>query len=210
MALGDLETALPAKLTKTVADYTSAWWDMRHAAQMMYSRRLLDDQASNYFVRRGLLDGAVVTYCRCFGTGKRPSVKALVEKLSTKQRGIHDAARDWRDHHVAHRVDQKLETVDVSMLWGNFGALDPMLRVRLAADVVPDHRGFENGFEKLAERLANRIWAELLRPAQDALLAELGAAKIAELKAQACPIAEPKRPDGVMGVTLNVGIDPMK
>lgn len=66
------------------------------------------------FGRRAMWDGAVVAYCRCFKTGRqRALLGKMLDSLNPSQRARHDEAMHWRDKHIAHRVDKKLETVMV-------------------------------------------------------------------------------------------------
>ena len=113
----DDETSV-ASLVTNIEDYTSAWWDMRTAAQMMFGRRRLGEQPEWGFERRAILDGAVMAYSRCIESGRRRTdIRALVAALDTPMAETARVIDQWRDHHVAHRVNRAWEAVNVTMLW---------------------------------------------------------------------------------------------
>jgi hypothetical protein len=208
MAVGDFENGLPARLTGPIARHTSAWWDMRHAAQMMHSRSELGRDPAHYFARRGLLDGAVITYARCFTTGTRSAstdIRPLLDELDGQGRETHETALWWRDKHAAHRVDASLETVSVRLLWGDWGRHAPTVRARLTTRVIPELPKFETSFEELAHKLSLRIWERYLYPLQQELFATLGTVGLTTLKGEAAPYTEPPYPVGTIGVRSTSG-----
>lgn len=184
---------------------------MRHAAQILNSRAKLGRDPADYFARRGLLDGAVITYARCFASGRRTpeaDIKSLLADLTPELSRTHDAVMWWRDKHVGHRVDQDLEQVDVRLLWGNFGASEPTVRTRVRTRVRPDNEAFEDNFEVLAETLAAGIWDRFLFPLQQQLLTDLGTDELVRLKAGAAPYREPQTSVGEITVAMDIGSRP--
>jgi hypothetical protein len=211
MAVGDFEASLPRKLTRKLAAYSSSWWDMRHAAQMLYSRSTLGQEPAHYFARRGLLDGAVITYARCFADGRRTphaDIRSLLVTLTPKLRDTHETVMWWRNKHVGHRVDQNLEQVDVNLLWGNFKTHASTVQTRVRTRIRPDGDGFEANFEKLAAKLATRIWEKHLYPLQQELFVELGPEGVVRLAAAAIPSSQPETAPGEILVTMNIGAKP--
>jgi hypothetical protein len=211
VAIGDLENNLPKAQTRLVAAYSSAWWDMRHAAQILHARANLGVDPADYFARRGLLDGAVITYARCFVGGRRTpdaDLGSLVAALPPDLLEVHEAVMWWRDKHVGHRVDAQLESVGVTLLWGAFGTNAPTLRTRVVTQVRPDDPDFESKFEQMALLLANRIWEEFLHPLQQELLEQLGQEKLMALKSSAMPLREPTLPTASILVSMDIGSSP--
>jgi hypothetical protein len=211
MAIGDLENTLEGRLATQIGHYSSAWWDMRHAAQIMHTRSELGKDPAHYFARRGLLDGAVITYARCFADGTRTpqaKIRPLLDALTDDELAVHKTALWWRDKHVGHRVDKRLETISAHLLWGNFGVNAPTIRVRLMTRVIPELADFQAGFEALAQRLAERIWEEHLYPLQQELFAELGTDTMLKLKQSAQPYHESPYPIGTIGVATDIGSIP--
>ena len=153
MAIGDFENVLPRKLTRRLAAFSSSWWDMRNATQIMHSRSELGTQPDEYFARRGLLDGAVITYARCFADGTRTKladIRSVLDGLDDHELSTHKTVLWWRNKHVAHRVDPDLEQVDVTLLWANWGSNAPTLRCRVVSTIRPETEGVEDASEALA------------------------------------------------------------
>ncbi len=173
MAFGDFENTLQGNdLVTKIADYSSAWWDMLHAAQIMHARSELVQDAAHYFVRRGLLDGAIITYSRCFESGRRRAdvragIRTLIDALDDDMKAVHETVDWWRDKHIAHRVDLELETVSVHLLWSGWKKNPPIVRTRVSTTAIPTNPpDFEQGFENLAHTLSVRIWEAFLSPLQ--------------------------------------------
>lgn len=211
MAIGDFENVLPRKLTRRLAAFSSSWWDMRNATQILYARSELGTAPGDYFARRGLLDGAVITYARCFADGARTKmadIRAVLEGLTESELQTHETVMWWRNKHVGHRVDPELEQVDVTLLWGNWGQNAPTVRCRVVSTIRPEIEGFEDAFEALAKKLADLIWEHFLFPAQQEVLAELGPAELGQLKAKASPFREGGLPVGTIRVAMDIGSAP--
>lgn len=207
VALGDFENVLPKKLTRRLAAFSSSWWDMRHASQIMYSRAELGTDPSDYFARRGMLDGAVITYARCFADGRRTNladIRPVLEGLSEEELKTHETLMWWRNKHVGHRVDPDLEQVEVTLLWGNWGQNAPTIRTRVVSVIRPEAEGFEEAFETLAKKLADRIWEQFLYPIQQEVLAELGS-QLTQLRTRASPFHETPLPIGTIRVAMDIG-----
>ena len=213
MAIGDFESVLPKKLTRRLAAFSSSWWDMRHAAQIMFSRAQLGTDPSDYFARRGLLDGAVITYARCFADGTRTKladIRPVLDGLSADALKTHETVIWWRNKHVGHRVDPELEQIDVTLLWGDWGRNAPTIRTRVVSTIRPEAESFEVAFEALAKKLADRIWERFLYPIQQEVLAEIGSERLAQMKAQASPFKEVPLPIGTIRVAMDIGsVGPM-
>lgn len=210
MAVGDFENILPrTPKVREIEDYASAWWDMRTAAQMIHGQVTFDVTPANYFTRRAIWDGAVITYARCFMNGRRDTdILALVAGLDDEMRATHDTILQWRNQHSAHRVDPTLESVGITLLWAGFGTHQPVVRVRIMTHPQPDDATIEGKFEALASTLANQIWEKFIYPLQQELFDELGTAAMLELKGRTQLITEKDWPKDVMSVALDVGSVP--
>lgn len=70
----------------------------------------------NNVIIAGLYTSALVTYCRCFGKGKREPLKVDVfDDLPTEAMDAHNYFKDMRDKHIAHSVN-KCEHVQVGVM----------------------------------------------------------------------------------------------
>lgn len=208
MAIGDFENNLTGPTARKMEAYGSSWFDMRAAAQIIYQRRQHPETMDNLFVRRGLLDGAVITYARCFAKGPRTNqadIRSLLEPLSDEERQIHETVLQWRDKHVGHRVDKTLEDVAPFLLWGDWGRNAPTVRLRLVTRYTPALLDFDQRFEDLALRLSISIWEEFLYPLQQELLADLGPEKLAEFKQESAVWHSSQVAPGAFAVNLDIG-----
>jgi hypothetical protein len=211
MPVGDTENDLPdTELVRSLGFYASAWWDMRHAAQIIEARTALPEGLAGHFPRRGLIDGAVITYGRCFKPDPRGiDLRPLAETMLTADEvEVHKVVLRWRDKHTGHRVDPKLETISARLLWGDWGRDAATIRVRLVTAYMPDLPDFEQRFENLALRMSILIWEARIYPLQQSILSELGDDKLQAMKLTARPYHEQDWPGPRIGAHINVGSNP--
>lgn len=90
VAIGDVEAELRDKTARReVSCWASAWWDLRTVAQILLERSQTEVKDANtlFFVRRSMLDGAIVAYARCFTGGARRDVidlEPLVDQMGDR------------------------------------------------------------------------------------------------------------------------------
>jgi hypothetical protein len=171
MVAKNREIILKSPLAREYAEWWSIWCDLLSARQALHDRNGIEATPSNMFSRRALWDGAVVAYCRCYKTGRqRAMLGKMLDGLTRSQRARHDEAMHWRDKHIAHRVDKKLETVMVVAI---VDAADQVVEVegRVTTSMFPA----ESAIAELAEvvnLLKDRVWEERLVPIKNSLVAE--------------------------------------
>ena len=206
----DFEAALRDRKTARVASaWTSVWWDLRTAYQIVYDRSNI--QWSSYeqvFTRRSMIDGAIITYGRCFLSGSRyeaAEVEPLVNQMGDDALAVHNEAMRWRNRHVAHRVDTDWEQSDVRILWRAFGTAPPTFRIRLVTALGPDDE-FAVKLGEHAKTLADRVWEKRLIPLKDRYFADVDPVKLQNVRDHhAATYEPPQQREGVIGVTLDIG-----
>lgn len=160
------------------------------------------------FAQRSMIDGAIVTYGRCFVSGSRyeaADVKPLVEEMGDDALAVHDEAMRWRHRHVAHRVDADWEHSDVRILWTSFGTGQPTFRIRLVTTLAPEEE-FAVKLGAHAKTLADRVWEKRLIPLRDHYFADVDPVKLQNIRDRhAAPYQPPQQQEGTIGVTLNIG-----
>ena len=102
------ELVLKGEHAREYAEWFSIWCHLRQASQALHFRTGIE--RTNMFARRALWDGAVIAHSRCFKSGvRRALLRQLLDDLSPPQRERHAETIRWRDRHIAHRVDRRLE-----------------------------------------------------------------------------------------------------
>ncbi|MGH3569064.1 MAG: hypothetical protein ACRDRH_24185 [Pseudonocardia sp.] len=194
---------------RAIAAWASAWWDLRVVGQILHDRVLLGHaDSSKIFTRRGMIEGAIATYGRCFVDGTRYHTALLlpiVEGLGSDAVGTHDEAMRWRHRHVAHRLESAWEQSEVSYLWTTDDALAPQMRVRLITTLGPDDE-FADRLAEHSTLLANRVWEDRLVPLKEKYISETPVERLRSLsshhaaQAPSIPVSDPDH----LGVTLNL------
>ena len=91
--------------------------DLRHVLTCCRQLRELcesDGGQGPYYT--AISQSAVVTYARCFASGVRKSLRALLEQAPPELRSLHDHFVDLRNKHVAHSVSE-LEQTHAVVTW---------------------------------------------------------------------------------------------
>jgi hypothetical protein len=174
MAAENREIILKTSLAREYAEWWSIWCDLLSSRQALHDRNGIEAKPSNMFGRRAMWDGAVVAYCRCYKTGRqRALLGKMLDSLTPSQRARHDEAMHWRDKHIAHRVDKKLETVMVVAI---VDAADQVVEVegRVTTSMSPAESAIAE-FTEVVNLLKDRVWEERLVPIKDLLAAEFHA-----------------------------------
>jgi hypothetical protein len=132
----------------------------------LHSRSLTDDIAANLFARRALWEAAVIAYWRTANTGRRrQQITELLAGLGSAAQACHTELADWRNQHVAHRVDELRERVDTRLSLDATGVPKNTV-IRVAPVLGPEEDGSD-----LAERavrhvraLKDRVWETRIQP----------------------------------------------
>jgi hypothetical protein len=149
------EVVLKGELAQEFSEWFSIWSDLLHVRQALYGRRQIEDTGVNVFVRRAIWEGAVISYGRCYKSGRRRSLlRKYIEDMTPEQRNRHDETIHWRDKHVGHRVDSALE---VATTVAEVDAAGTLLKVsgRITPAFGPSHVAARE-LEDLTEAL--KIW----------------------------------------------------
>jgi hypothetical protein len=188
MAVGDYEAEVRDRPTRrALAAWGSVWLDLQTVGQMVLARQDLpaENAVDVVVVRRAVLDGALVTYGRCFTDGTRFAVAdllPLVAQLGEAGEAVHEKAMHWRHRHLAHRLDSELETTSVHYLWRNFAKDRPTIRVRVATHYEPPGETFSNELGDHCMALAGLVWTERMWPLKNEHLEAMGADRLRQIR----------------------------
>lgn len=115
------QLAVRSKAAAVVADLASITADLRHTAAACRLIADQDDDSADGVVTRALWESAVVSYGRCFQSGKghiekqsrTPMPTEVMATLTDEDRLLHDRVMQTRNQHVAHRADLVTEQARV-------------------------------------------------------------------------------------------------
>jgi hypothetical protein len=161
-----LEAPIEGPRVDELKGWSSLWGDLLLVEMTLHSRSQTDDIAANLFARRALWEAAVTAYWRTANTGRRQQqITELLAELGDGPRDCHKEIELWRNQHVAHRVDDLRERVDVRLSLNENGAPKKTI-VRVAPVLGPEEEGSD-----LAERamshvraLKDRVWETRIQP----------------------------------------------
>lgn len=105
-----VDTAALTRLASHAADLRFVESSCRQLQSLYES----EDGQGPYYT--AISQSAVVTYARCFASGVRDSLRALLEKAPTDLRSSHEYFVDLRNKHVAHSVSE-LEQTHAVVAW---------------------------------------------------------------------------------------------
>lgn len=100
-------------------DWESMRSDLAHVVKVCDLLAAQSDSPTDedVMIGRALWESAVISYGRCFTTGKgfqniapkrrRTQLNAVLDLLSPEQREVHERVKQERDTHIAHRVDDR-------------------------------------------------------------------------------------------------------
>jgi hypothetical protein len=181
----------------------STWADLLHVQMVIFHLEQLPPKPNTGFVARALWEDAVVTYGRCFNTGRRSSVvdklEPLVAALPQSLRTTHDEILHWRNKHVAHRVDERYEQTQVVVgVNGDPSTSTPLyarayVTVKLSADITTIA-----ALGKLATYLKDTIWERHFKDCEAKLVASFDPSR-----AQIAQIKKAERGEREMTLTVN-------
>jgi hypothetical protein len=111
------------------ADLLSIQQDLAFASQSARKFSVVDEtEDADGVLRRALWGAAVVAYRRCFTSGRGHGLvkrtrlvvpQAAIDLLSPDLHEIHQLAMKEANEHVAHRVDDELSPMPISLLFHN-------------------------------------------------------------------------------------------
>lgn len=194
MAVGDVEYPLKRGPTKELKAWASAWLDLLQVQLMLQQFLEIDRSEPLTLViqRRALADDALMAYARLFNAGARRGVVDLrqwIQELGDESVALHAEAMRWRDKHIAHRADDDLEYLSLTLVWENFGASKPGLRLRLETATGPDDE-LAQDLLIMSKQLADWVWERELWPRQQDWLNQLGPQAIEGMRLKAKPFQD--------------------
>jgi len=177
-----------------LADWASLWADLLHVEMTLLARGEMPSDAAHLFARRALWEAAAVSYGRTSMSGRRQHrLTDLLESQGPQAATCHQDIMAWRNQHVAHRVDERRERIDVGAIVDPVAKRLKRVNIRVAPVLGP-----EDEADDLAQRLElhvkvlrDRIWEEHLGVLeQEALQSQSG--NVDELIASAKPFKTSK------------------
>jgi hypothetical protein len=161
-----------------LADWASLWTDLLHVEMTLLARKEMRADAAHLFARRALWEAAAISYGRTSIGGRRQQrLTDLIEARGPEGVECHQDIMAWRNQHVAHRVDERRERIEVGAI------IDPVAkRVKRVNVRVAPVLGPEDEADDLAQRLElhvkvlrDRIWEEHFGALeQEALQSQIG------------------------------------
>ena len=152
-------------------DWPSLWADLLHVDMTLSARKLPAADAEQLFARRALWEAAVVAYGRTATTGRRRQrLNDLITAQGPDAEACHREVMAWRNQHVAHRVDERRESVNVGLIVDPEGHRLTRLHIRISTVLGPEDEGGDlvGRFEAHVSMLRNAIW-ETHFPALEAM-----------------------------------------
>src|SRR5205809_265761 len=118
-----------------------ARWRRAERYGTLHSRSQTHETAANLFARRALWEAAVTSYWRTANSGRRQQqITELLGELGDEAEKCHKEIEVWRNQHVAHRVADLRERVDVRLSLNKNGVPKKTI-VRVAPVLGPRGRG---------------------------------------------------------------------
>jgi hypothetical protein len=176
VAEDEREAPVEGDLVEEVKGWSSLWADLLLVEMTLHTRSQMPDEPVNLFARRAMWEAAVTAYWRTANTGRRQKqqVTELLTAVGAEAEKTHDEVERWRNQHVAHRVDELRETVDVRVV---VDPDDSRLRgtvIRVAPVLGPEEEGSDlaERFEAHARALKALAWQARIRPLEAQILNE--------------------------------------
>jgi hypothetical protein len=198
-------TQLPTALlegprAKALADLGAVVQDlkfvMRCCAKLI---RAMDEDPQDDVLMQALFTAAVITYARCFNTGKRGGLNdSDLTKLGFEgdPRGFHRQVMDMRSKHVAHSVNP-FEMISVGAVLSPPDARPRRVEAIVtfsARHIAFDAEGTRQIFE-VCKRLIDGVIAQRAERLQDDVLAEARTVPIDQLSQRSTLRAQPPGPE---------------
>jgi hypothetical protein len=148
----------------SVADLRSMVDDLEHVVHLCDLRDTMEHQLA----RQACWESAVITYGRCFTSGKSHGGKRrgrsqvardLVEELPELLAAVHRDVLEERDKHVAHRVNDA-EVVKIATMLNESGAPVGMTVLKARRQGPPDSTGLRSLAAYVRDHLAVRLQEE--------------------------------------------------
>lgn len=174
-----------------LADWASLWGDLLHVDMTLLARREMPADAAHLFERRALWEAAAVSYGRTALSGRRRQrLTDLISSQGPEPATCHQDVMAWRNQHVAHRVDDRRERVEVGAIIDPVGRRLKRVHIRVAPTLGPEDEDDDlvQRFEAHVKGLRDRIWEEHLPTLQQQAL-EAQSERVDQLLASAKPLA---------------------
>ena len=176
--MAEREAEVSDPRSENVMAWASLWGDLTLVDMLLLARAQLPNNAEQIFARRGLWEAAVIAYGRTVNNGRRLArVGELLDEMSGSARATHDAVQEWRNQHVAHRVDPDREAVSVHAVFDDADddATMSNLRIRVTPTTGPEDEGTElaQQFADLVKELRDAAWRTRIDPLAGDLLEQL-------------------------------------
>ncbi len=155
-------------------DWSSLWFDLVHADMLLHARASLPASAATAFQRRGLFEAAIVGCGRTVKNGSRQQTKLvlMVDDLGADAQQTYADALQWRDKHIAHRVDQSREQVHTTAVIVA-GAISS-IQITVAPTMGPEDEGtdFADRFATHVKTLRDLVWPKYIKPLEGDVIRE--------------------------------------
>jgi hypothetical protein len=171
----ELEAPVDGDVVDELKDWSSLWADLLHVEMSLHTRAGIPDNPANLFARRALWEAAVITYGRTANSGRRQQqIEGLVTALGSAAEKCHQEILTWRDKHVAHRVDELREKVDVRVVIDTEESRLKRIAVRVAPVLGPEEEASDlaASFHEHVRALKERVWRERIQLLEKKVLEE--------------------------------------
>lgn len=152
-----------------LAGWYAVAYDLQHVISATKALVILLKQPeTDVTIVRSLWSSALISYVRCFGSGRRARVEpSIYTHLPGDAVGTHQYYKDTRDKHIAHPVNA-FEEVRVGIATGELG--EPIGIGHLAAFRVCDAAEGVAQLDALASVAMQHV-AKIIQPLEEAILA---------------------------------------
>jgi hypothetical protein len=118
-----------------LSDWASLWADLLHVDMTLLARSEMPIDGAHLFARRALWEAAVIAYGRTAMSGRRHQrLTDLISAQGPSAETCHKDVMAWRNQHVAHRVDEQREHIEIGAI------VDPtskrLVRLNVRVEIV--------------------------------------------------------------------------
>ncbi len=164
-----LELRLDDPSVDELRDWASLWGDLMHVDMTLQAREGISKAPGTVFIRRALWESAVVSYGRTALSGRRQQkVDGLLDSLGPAARAFHREVMQWRNQHVAHRVDESREQTEARAIVDQDKREILGIRVKVNPVFGPEDEDDDLAvrFKAYVEELRNLVWSQRMEPAE--------------------------------------------
>jgi hypothetical protein len=176
MGKDEVQAPISGDLVDDVAGWASLWGDLLLVEMTLHTRSLMPDDATNLFGRRALWEAAVTAYWRTANSGRRQQqrVTELLSVLGRSAEECHQEIERWRNQHVAHRVDELRESVDVRLVIDEQDGTPRRVNIQVSPVLGPEEENSDlaERFSAHVTALKNLVWEDRIHPLEGRILKE--------------------------------------